>query len=58
MGEKKKIDFNRAIPAALDNIKEWLDNEVELLSPGVNSITTHSILAMAKEEKGRCQNWR
>jgi len=47
--QEKPIDFSGALPAAVKNIKAWLDSQQALLSPGENSSLVFEIAGMIKE---------
>lgn len=47
--EARKIDFAGALPAAVENIKGWLESRQALLSPGENSSLVFEFAEMIKE---------
>ncbi len=47
--QEKPLDFAGALPAAVENIKAWLDSGQALLSPGENSSLVFEIAEMIKE---------
>jgi len=49
LAQEKPIDFAGALPAAVKNIKDWLDSKQTLLSPGENSSLVFEIAEMIQE---------
>lgn len=49
LAQARPVDFAGALPAAVKNIKAWLDGKEELLSPGENSSLVFEIAEMIKE---------